>query len=73
MIIKCHHWRGNGRIDCQEIVAHNFNLDEVLVSYAKVVVEIPIANTGTSDLILFKFFGLDINDDVPFIESYPKN
>ena len=27
----------------------------------------------TSDLILFKFFELDINDDVPFIESYPKN
>jgi hypothetical protein len=66
-------WQGSGRIDGHAIEAKNFEMDEVLVSHRKAVEGFPIENTGKSDLIIFKFFGPEINDDVPFIERYPKN
>jgi len=63
-------WQGSGRIDGHEIEAQNFDMDEVLLSHAKAVEGFPIKNTGTSDLILFKFFGPDINEDVPKLKKY---
>jgi hypothetical protein len=63
-------WQGSGSIDGHEIEARDFNKDEVLVSHEKAVEGIPINNTGTSDLILFKFFGPDINKDVPMLKHY---
>lgn len=63
-------WQGSGRIDGHQIEGKNIGMDEVLVTHDKAVENILIENTGSSDLILFKFFGPDINDDVPFLEKY---
>jgi hypothetical protein len=63
-------WRGRGRYDGHEIEAGNFGFDELLVSHAKATVPIVVENTGTEDLMIFKFFGPDINLDVPMIPQY---
>jgi hypothetical protein len=63
-------WRGQGRYDGHEIEAGNFGFDELLVSHAKATVPIVVENTGTEDLMMFKFFGPDINLDVPMIPQY---
>jgi mannose-6-phosphate isomerase class I len=60
-------WKGSGKIDGHEIEGKNFQLDEVLVTHEKANREIIIENTGSSDLVLFKFFGPDINTDIPYI------
>jgi hypothetical protein len=63
-------WQGRGRYDGHEVEAGNFGLDELLVSHAKAVEPITIENTGPQDLVVFKFFGSDINPDVPLIPQY---
>jgi hypothetical protein len=71
-------WRGRGRYDGHEIEAgnpstgsgHCFGWDELLVSHAKATVPIVVENTGSEDLMIFKFFGPDINLDVPMIPQY---
>jgi hypothetical protein len=64
-------WRGKGRYDGHEIEAGNFGRDELLVSHAKATEPIVVENTGPNDLMIFKFFGPDINLDVPMIPKYP--
>ena len=64
-------WQGRGRYDGHEVEAGNFDLDELLVSHAKATEPIPVENTGHQDLVIFKFFGPDINPDVPLIPHYP--
>jgi hypothetical protein len=63
-------WRGRGRYDGHEIEAGNFGFDELLVSHAKATVPIVVENTGSEDLMIFKFFGPDINLDVPMTPQY---
>jgi hypothetical protein len=63
-------WRGHGRYDGHEIEAGNFGFDELLVSHTKATQPILVENTGTEDLMIFKFFGPDINLDVPRIPRY---
>jgi len=63
-------WRGQGRYDGHEIEAGNFGWDELLVSHAKATEPIVVENTGTEDLMIFKFFGPDINPHVPMIPQY---
>ncbi len=63
-------WRGRGRYDGHKIEAGNFGFDELLVSHAKATVPIVVENTGSEDLMVFKFFGPDINLDVPMIPRY---
>ena len=64
-------WKGSGRIDGREVVARHFGLDEVLVTREKAASDIIIENTGGNELVLFKFFGPDINnDDIPYIKAY---
>lgn len=63
-------WQGRGRYDGHEIEAGNFGFDELLVSHARATVPIVVENTGTEDLMIFKFFGPDINLDVPMIPRY---
>jgi hypothetical protein len=63
-------WRGSGKIDGHEIEGNRLGLDEVLVIHEKAIQEITIENTGATDLILFKFFGPDINnEDIPYIRE----
>jgi hypothetical protein len=63
-------WRGQGRYDGHDIEAGNFGWDELLVSHAKATQPILVENTGSKDLMIFKFFGPDINLDVPMIPQY---
>ena len=63
-------WRGQGRYDGHKVEAGNFGWDELLVSHAKATQPIVVDNTGSEDLMIFKFFGPDINLDVPTIPQY---
>jgi hypothetical protein len=63
-------WRGRGRYDGHKVEAGNFGLDELLVSHARATVPIVVENTGSDDLVIIKFFGPDINLDVPMIPQY---
>ena len=63
-------WRGKGRYDGHEIEAGSFGWDELLVSYTKATEPIVVENTGSQDLMVFKFFGPDINLDIPMIPQY---
>jgi hypothetical protein len=63
-------WRGKGRYGGYEVEGLNFGHDELLISHDAAVKPIMVENTGTEDLIIFKFFGPDINLDVPYIRPY---
>ena len=65
-------WRGSGRFDGHEIKAGDFGLEELLVSHARATTPIWVENTGKEDLEIIKFFGPDINLDVPRITPYGK-
>jgi hypothetical protein len=64
-------WRGKGRYGGHEIEGLNFEKDELLISHARATTPIAVENTGADDLIIFKFFGPDINLDVPMLPKYP--
>ncbi len=63
-------WSGNGKYDGHEIEAGNFKCDELLVSYDKAIRPIIVENTGKNELQIIKFFGPDINIDIPKIKQY---
>ncbi len=64
-------WRGKGRYGSYDVEGLNFGHDELLISHAAATKPILVENTSDSDLIIFKFFGPDINLDVPMITKYP--
>lgn len=68
-------WKGCGRYDGHAVEAGNFNLehcfDELFVIYARATTPLLVENTGTEDLELFKFFGPDVNLDIPMLSLYP--
>lgn len=64
-------WQGEGRYDGHPIKARDFDQDELLITYAKATTPIQVENTGREDLVIIKFFGPDINLDVPMIPRYP--
>jgi mannose-6-phosphate isomerase class I len=63
-------WKGKGRYDGHPIEAGNFQCDELLVSHDRAVEPLEVENTGTEELLIIKFFGPDINLDIPYIERY---
>ncbi len=63
-------WRGKGRYGSYDVEGLNFGHDELLISHAAATKPILVENTSDSDLIIFKFFGPDINLDVPRIKPY---
>jgi hypothetical protein len=63
-------WRGRGSYGGHQIEAGNFGFDELLVSHAKATQPIVVENTGSESLMIFKFFGPDINLDIPMIPEY---
>ncbi len=63
-------WRGSGRYDGHEIAAGDFQKDELLVSHARATTPLTVENTGRKDLLIIKFFGPDINPEVPMIPRY---
>ena len=64
-------WQGKGRLGNQEIDGGNPGRDELLVSHERAIQPITVENTGSIDLMIIKFFGPDINRDVPMIPRYP--
>lgn len=66
-------WRGKGVFGGCEVEGLRFGHDELLISHAAAVRPILVENTGDADLIIFKFFGPDINPDVPRLPAYPPN
>src|SRR5690606_12716940 len=63
-------WKGKGKYDNVDIEAGNFSKDELLICYDAAVKSLTVENTGDEDLVIFKFFGPDINDDVPMLKKY---
>ncbi|MBN1837191.1 MAG: hypothetical protein JW820_15145 [Spirochaetales bacterium] len=63
-------WQGKGRYDGHPVEAGNFERDELLVSHARAAQPLEVENTGSEDLMIIKFFGPDINLDVPYIEKH---
>jgi hypothetical protein len=64
-------WRGKGRYGGFEVEGGVPGRDELLVTHAAATSPLTMENTGTEDLIVFKFFGPDINTDIPYIPAYP--
>jgi hypothetical protein len=63
-------WRGTGSYGGMDIEAQNPDMDELLICHDRAVDDIEILNTGDSELVIFKFFGPDVNKDVPFLPQY---
>ena len=66
-------WRGKGTVDGLPIESGITWQSEFVVSHQKATQPVTITNTGRDDLLLIKFFGPDINLDVPMIPKYPPN
>lgn len=64
-------WRGKGTFDGMPIESGITWQSEFVVTHAKATQPVTIENTGSEDLMLIKFFGPDINLDVPMIPKYP--
>ncbi len=60
-------WSGQGRYVGQEVVGGDADLDELLLVHEAAVTPHRVENTGSQDLVVFKFFGPDLNDDAPTI------
>ena len=63
-------WRGSGRYDGHEVAAGDFRRDELLVCHGRATSPLGVENTGRDNLLIIKFFGPDINLDVPMIPRY---
>ena len=63
--------KGKGTYGGLEVEAGNFGLDELVVSHDRATKPLEVVNTGTEPLAVIKFFGPDINPDVPMIPQYP--
>lgn len=63
-------WEGEGRFDGIPISAQDFGLQELFICHQKATQPIKVQNTANNPLVIFKFFGPDINQDIPMIELY---
>ena len=63
-------WEGKGRFGGYFVEAKNFGFDELLISHERSIKPLKIENTSEKELKIFKFFGPDINLDVPMLPLY---
>ncbi len=63
-------WNGAGRVDGTPVKGGDPRLDELLIVHERATKPLIIENTGRKDLVLFKFFGPDVNSDVPMLKKY---
>ena len=61
-------WSGSGTYGGMEIEGGAPERDELLVTQDRAVRGVEFRNTGREDLLAIKFFGPDVNPDVPMIE-----
>ena len=60
-------WRGSGTYGGLEVQGGVPEMDELLVAHDRAVRGIEVRNTGQQELLAIKFFGPDVNTDVPTI------
>ncbi len=60
-------WRGKGIFGGTAIEAGNPDMDELLVCHSAATQPLIVENTGTKELVIFKFFGPDVNPHVPML------
>jgi len=65
-------WEGYGKFDGHYIEAKNFVFDEMIIPFEKATKPLKIENNSNTQLVIFKFFGPDINQDVPMLPKYGK-
>jgi hypothetical protein len=67
-------WQGEGRFGDRQIRAGDYGLDycrdELLVTHDRAVAPLVVENTGEQELVIIKFFGPDVNQEVPMIPAY---
>jgi len=68
-------WKGKGLVDGYKVEGSKVSLtesrDELLIAHDKALKGYQIMNNGSEDMIVFKFFGPDINtDNIPYIKPY---
>ena len=61
-------WSGTGTWGGVPVEGGDPDRDEVLVTHDRAVRGVEVRNTGREDLLAIKFFGPDVNPDVPMIE-----
>ena len=61
-------WSGRGSYGGLEVRGGDPRLDELLVSHDAATRRLTVENTGAEDLVVFKFFGPDINPDIPMTQ-----
>ncbi len=64
-------WRGKGLYGVVPIEGNNPGKDELIVCHTRALQPLEIENTGDLDLLIYQFFGPDINADVPMLPKYP--
>ena len=60
-------WRGSGTYGGFEVRAGEPGSDELLVTHDRAVGGVEVVNTGRDQMLVIKFFGPDVNPDVPMI------
>jgi len=65
-------WNGKGKADSLEIEGKNFGIDELLITHDKAQEGVVYENTGDTELEILKFFGPDVNKDLPYLPKYPR-
>ena len=60
-------WRGSGTYGGFGVQGGVPGMDELLVAHDRALQGVEIRNTGNDELLAIKFFGPDINTDVPMI------
>jgi hypothetical protein len=63
-------WSGSGRYGGQQVHGGDATQDELLVVHDAAVAPHIVENTGSEDLVVFKFFGPDINPDAPTMKVW---
>jgi hypothetical protein len=61
-------WSGSGTYGGFGVEGGNPERDELLVTHDRAVAGVEVRNTGGDDLLAIKFFGPDVNPDVPMID-----
>jgi hypothetical protein len=63
-------WSGQATFDGAELRGAEPGMDELLICHERATKAAVIKNTGSEELVIFKFFGPDINPDVPRITPW---
>jgi len=61
-------WAGSGTYGGIAVEGRSPGKDELLVTHERAIRGVEVRNTGREDLIVIKFFGPEVNPDVPMID-----